>query len=106
MIEGLSTDDLLPRLKPYLAAARQTGGDVLNEVGTELTSKAVGSLTGLGFRALGAVQRAIRNRFHHARAKKQLDLDLDASRSDADRESAYPAISLNKALIVVGMSQS
>lgn len=89
MTKGSATDELLSRLKPFIDSALETGGDVLGEVGTELTSKASGGITSLGLRALGAVHRAVRNRLGHARAKKKLDSDLQTATNDAAREAAY-----------------
>lgn len=89
MIESLSADELLPRLKPYFDLAYEAGGEVLGEVGKELTSKASGGVTSLGLRAFGAVHRAVRNRIGRARAKKQLNAELKDAANDADREAAY-----------------
>lgn len=89
MIESLSADELLPRLKPYFELAYEAGGEVLGEVGKELTSKASGGVTSLGLRAFGAIHRAVRNRIGRARAKKQLSAELKDAANDAEREAAY-----------------
>ncbi len=89
MAERSSTDDLLSRLGPYLEIVRGAGGDILDEVGSELTQKAAGGITSLGLKTAGAIHRAVRNRFRRARAKRNLDEELASAKSLTEREAAH-----------------
>ncbi len=89
MTESDIGDDLLSRLRPYLDSVRDAGGDIIEEVGSELTQKTSAGITGLGLKTAGAVHRAIRNRMSRAKAKKQLDADLKDAQTPAEREAAH-----------------